>query len=117
MQPPPPPRPDSNNTVGSSGNATQLPKTKTWAEVVNGSLTANKQGNSNMQGSLVRGVDMAMPSSIADAESQLCPFSLVGECRYGEHCAYIHGLVCDLCGTPSLHPNYEKQRKRHQEVR
>ena len=115
--PPPPPPPQSNSIIGSSGITNSPPKTKTWAQVVNSSLSANSQETSFTQGTFNTIKKAVIPSSIADAESQLCPFSLVGECRYGEHCAYVHGLVCDLCGTPSLHPNHEKQRKRHQEVR
>ena len=115
MRPPPPP-PTKGDINGASGIKSSLPKSKTWAQVVNGSLSANSHG-SNIKPTAYKTIEKeVIPSSIADAESQLCPFSLVGECRYGEHCAYVHGLVCDLCGTPSLHPNHEKQRKRHQEV-
>ncbi|CAG0914429.1 unnamed protein product [Notodromas monacha] len=49
----------------------------------------------------------------ACAEEELCPFAIAGECRYGEACVYVHGLICDLCETPCLHPNDEDQRKRH----
>jgi E3 ubiquitin-protein ligase makorin len=40
----------------------------------------------------------------------------MGECRYGENCAYAHGLICDMCGQPMLHPNHEAQRKHHTKV-
>ena len=113
--PPPPPPPSQDDKNGQSGGLSTVPKTKTWAQVVNGSSN-NSQGNDIPPGNFKTIEKAVVPTSIADAESQLCPFSLVGECRYGEHCAYVHGLVCDLCGTPSLHPNHEKQRKRHQEV-
>merc|ERR1712226_1445947 len=112
--PPPPPPPSQDDKNGQSGGLSTVPKTKTWAQVVNGSST-NSQGNDIPPGNFKTIEKAVVPTSIADAESQLCPFSLVGECRYGEHCAYVHGLICDLCGTPSLHPNHEEQRKRHQE--
>ena len=52
--------------------------------------------------------------TIEEAESQLCPFSLMEECRYGENCAYVHGLLCDMCMQPILHPSHEAQRRHHQ---
>jgi len=51
--------------------------------------------------------------SLSDAESQLCPFYLVGECRYGSGCAYIHGDTCQYCAQPALHPHSQTQRKTH----
>lgn len=54
---------------------------------------------------------------IKDAESELCPFGAVGECRYGEYCAYLHGDICELCGQALLHPTHEAQRKEHRAVR
>ena len=109
---PPPPPPQMSKTETSDKEST--PKAKTWAQVVNSSCPSD---NNKIAPTIYKSIEKAVtPTSIADAESQLCPFSLVGECRYGEHCAYVHGLICDLCGTPSLHPNHEEQRKRHQEV-
>ena len=52
--------------------------------------------------------------TVEEAESQLCPFSLMEECRYGENCAYVHGLLCDMCMQPILHPSHEAQRRHHQ---
>ena len=54
---------------------------------------------------------MEMTSS--QAESLLCPFFKVGECRYGDSCAYIHGQTCDYCGQASLHPTHLDQRRLH----
>ena len=111
--PPPPPPPPQSSLNESSDLNDGPPKAKTWAQIVNSSCPSNDKSTPTTYKVIGKGI---IPSSIADAESQLCPFSLVGECRYGEHCAYVHGLICDLCGTPSLHPNHEEQRKRHQEV-
>jgi len=71
-------------------------KQRSWAQVVNSNIV--KQGNN---------------LSVADAESQLCPYYRVGECRYGDICMYIHGNSCDYCGQNVLHPNHENQRKAH----
>ena len=54
--------------------------------------------------------------TVDQAESQLCPWQMMGECRYDENCAYIHGNTCDMCGQPILHPYHEKQRKEHTKV-
>merc|ERR1719436_1810006 len=66
-------------------------KVKSWAQVVNSEAKAE--------------------ITIEDAESQLCPFSLMDECRYGQNCAYVHGLIFDMCNQPTLHPTHEAQRK------
>ncbi|XP_043944418.1 E3 ubiquitin-protein ligase makorin-1 [Protopterus annectens] len=48
-----------------------------------------------------------------ELKKQLCPYATVGECRYGENCAYLHGDVCDLCGLQVLHPVDTAQRSQH----
>lgn len=67
-------------------------------------------------------------SSTAEAEQQadehdaqkelpLCPFaSTSGECPYPNgQCTYLHGLDCDLCGRPCLHPYNLDQQLQHRE--
>ena len=71
-------------------------KPKSWAQVVNTGVT-------------YPGMEM----SSSQAESLLCPFFKVGECRYGDSCAYIHGQTCDYCGQASLHPTHLDQRRLH----
>jgi len=75
---------------------------KTWAQVA----STNSSG----------GVVVSSNQTIADAESELCPFSMAGLCRYGEHCNYVHGLTCDMCQTNCLHPYNQRQRDQHQKV-
>ena len=48
--------------------------------------------------------------------SELCPYYLMGECRYAEECVYIHGDMCDLCRSNCLHPVDEAQRNDHIKV-
>ena len=55
-------------------------------------------------------------SRIALATSELCPYFLMGLCRYGEECAYVHGETCELCGQSCLHPTDEDQRAQHNQV-
>jgi len=81
-------------SVGGSEGDKARPKS--WAQVVNTGLTYP-----------------GMELSISQAESLLCPFYKVGECRYGEGCAYIHGDICDYCGQASLHPTHLDQRRAH----
>ena len=54
--------------------------------------------------------------TIAQSNSELCPYYLVGECRYAEECAYIHGEFCELCSHHCLHPSDEAQRQQHIQV-
>ncbi|CAB4377336.1 unnamed protein product [Rhizophagus irregularis] len=34
----------------------------------------------------------------------LCPFGMAGNCRYGDHCHYLHGMPCPSCLKHVLHP-------------
>ncbi|XP_069083997.1 E3 ubiquitin-protein ligase makorin-1 isoform X2 [Pleurodeles waltl] len=51
--------------------------------------------------------------SSPELKKQLCPYAAVGECRYGENCAYLHGDICDMCGLQVLHPVDTAQRSEH----
>jgi len=74
----------------------KIEKPRSWAQVVNTGVT-------------YPGCEL----TTAEAESALCPFYRVGECRYGECCAYIHGETCDYCGQACLHPTHLDQRRAH----
>jgi len=74
----------------------KVEKPRSWAQVVNTGVT-------------YPGCEL----TTAEAESALCPFYRVGECRYGECCAYIHGETCDYCGQACLHPTHLDQRRSH----
>ncbi|XP_033647218.1 probable E3 ubiquitin-protein ligase makorin-1 isoform X1 [Asterias rubens] len=45
----------------------------------------------------------------------LCPFALKGTCRFGENCKYMHGDVCDMCGSACLIMDDPVQNKHHRE--
>jgi len=74
----------------------KVEKPRSWAQVVNSGVT-------------YPGCEL----TTGEAESALCPFYRVGECRYGEGCAYIHGETCDYCGQACLHPTHLDQRRSH----
>ena len=87
---------ESKNVPGDTeepSNSNNTPS-KSWAQIVNPHAVAEL--------------------TVEEAESQICPFYLMGECRYGDQCAYIHGLSCEFCDQPMLHPNHEAQRRNHQ---
>jgi hypothetical protein len=77
----------------------QQPKQRSWAQVVNSNIVVKQLQPGNL--------------TVSEAESQLCPFYRVGECRYGDICMYIHGCICDYCGQNILHPQHDSQRKAH----
>ncbi|OXA52682.1 probable E3 ubiquitin-protein ligase makorin-1 [Folsomia candida] len=54
-----------------------------------------------------------LPSQAEDMTAELCPYAMVGECRFGRQCVYVHGMKCDFCGMLCLHPSYPDQRKQH----
>lgn len=47
----------------------------------------------------------------------LCPYSSTsGECPFPMgQCSYLHGLDCDLCGRPCLHPYDLDQQRQHRD--
>lgn len=59
---------------------------------------------------------LASPSSNASNASrkqQLCMFFIEGNCRYGDNCKFVHGLVCPLCKKPCLFPDDPQQNEKH----
>ena len=60
--------------------------------------------------------DAEKEQSAVETKKQLCPYAAVGECRYGENCAYLHGDACDMCGLQVLHPVDAAQRSQHIKV-
>ncbi|CAK8679242.1 unnamed protein product [Clavelina lepadiformis] len=46
---------------------------------------------------------------------EICPFALNGECEYGDQCAFVHGLLCDMCNLYILHPDDLHQQAQHKE--
>ncbi|OWK11780.1 hypothetical protein Celaphus_00003828 [Cervus elaphus hippelaphus] len=51
--------------------------------------------------------------SVVETKQQLCPYAAVGERRYGENCACLHGDACDTCGLQVLHLLDAAQRSEH----
>ncbi|GBB98288.1 hypothetical protein RclHR1_03190020 [Rhizophagus clarus] len=43
----------------------------------------------------------------------LCPFGVAGNCRYGDHCHFLHGMPCPSCLKHVLHPYHSPEE--HQE--
>jgi len=37
--------------------------------------------------------------------------------RNGESCAFVHGLLCDMCGLYILHPSDVAQQEKHKKVK
>ncbi|XP_072296185.1 E3 ubiquitin-protein ligase makorin-2 [Eucyclogobius newberryi] len=56
------------------------------------------------------------PGSAAPDSAQLCPYLLMGECRYGDGCVYLHGDRCEVCGLHLLHPTDAEQRREHEKL-
>lgn len=40
-------------------------------------------------------------------------YTMTGECSYGEKCPFMHGELCETCGSHCLHPTDEDIRKEH----
>ncbi|KAI4537074.1 hypothetical protein MG293_013277 [Ovis ammon polii] len=74
--------------------------------------TAPSSAEAPLQGSVTK-EDAEKEQSAVETKKQLCPYAAVGECRYGENCAYLHGDACDMCGLQVLHPVDAAQRSQH----
>jgi len=81
-------------------NGTETPKS--YAAVVGPPTDTDKEGSSG-----------SGATSCELSERELCPYAMMGECRYGDQCALIHGWPCDFCGRKCLHPYDPKQREKH----
>ena len=77
--------------------------------------TAPSSTEAPLQGSVTK-EDLEKEQSAVETKKQLCPYAAVGECRYGENCAYLHGDACDMCGLQVLHPVDAAQRSQHIKV-
>ncbi|CAL1612939.1 unnamed protein product [Knipowitschia caucasica] len=55
------------------------------------------------------------PAVAADS-AQLCPYLVMGECRYGDQCVYLHGDRCEVCNLHLLHPTDAEQRREHEKM-
>ncbi|CAL8117437.1 unnamed protein product [Orchesella dallaii] len=91
----------SASSEGDSFGSGELPS---YSEIVGEKIGAEQDASSSV-------VTQALP--ILDSTSELCPYAMVGECRYGYKCVLLHGLKCDYCGQSCLHPSDATQRERH----
>ncbi|TMS39081.1 hypothetical protein L596_005661 [Steinernema carpocapsae] len=46
----------------------------------------------------------------------MCPYNETGCCPVGDACQFIHGLVCEMCGSACLNPYDEEQQKEHRRI-
>lgn len=51
----------------------------------------------------------------AISSNELCAHFSVGQCYFGDNCLYIHGLPCELCGRPMVHPTDQRKAAQHRE--
>ncbi|CAG0894195.1 unnamed protein product, partial [Darwinula stevensoni] len=70
-----------------------------------------------LSGGLVPMVSAGVPYNIhvpnALYGDTLCPYAMMGECKFGNDCVYLHGDMCEYCGISCLHPTDVIQRKNH----
>ncbi len=51
--------------------------------------------------------------SSTSASDELCAFSIMGKCRYGNYCRNLHGLQCPRCLLNILHPTDTERNEQH----
>ncbi|XP_078582411.1 putative E3 ubiquitin-protein ligase makorin-1 [Branchiostoma floridae x Branchiostoma japonicum] len=103
----------SQETGGRNETSPGLSDTKfSWskwtdaAEFVPGQPYRGKIGTEDEEASKV---------DLEETRKLLCPYAMMGSCRYGDRCIYTHGLLCELCGSYCLHPNDPAQQSQHME--
>lgn len=68
-----------------------------------------------LQEGLESSTDVLPASSTPSKVDEICPYALNGDCINGDNCAFVHGLMCDMCGLYILHPNDTTQQEKHKE--
>jgi len=53
------------------------------------------------------------PSTTSSSNADLCAFSILGKCRYGNYCRNVHGLQCPRCLMYVLHPTDMERNEEH----
>ncbi|KAK7921797.1 hypothetical protein WMY93_008699 [Mugilogobius chulae] len=66
--------------------------------------------------SYVEATRSGLQAQASPDSAPLCPYLLMGECRYGDQCVYLHGDRCDVCSLHLLHPTDAAQRREHQKL-
>uniref|UniRef100_H2YZX6 RING-type E3 ubiquitin transferase n=1 Tax=Ciona savignyi TaxID=51511 RepID=H2YZX6_CIOSA len=100
--------------VGSSKILSQTSTEADWAnavEFIPGKQYSPRCSNT-YSSALKEGLQLSTSPNKYD---DLCPFALNGECVNGDNCAYVHGLMCDMCGLFILHPTDVLQQEKHKE--
>ncbi|KAB0381240.1 hypothetical protein FD755_009024 [Muntiacus reevesi] len=72
--------------------------------------TASSSTEAPLQGSVTK-EDLEKEQSTVETKKQLLPYASVGDCHYGENCAYLHGNACDMCELKVLHSMDAAQSK------
>jgi len=86
-----------------------------FARVAKAGVVLNEPGTHNREGSEGggSGVIEEMNSGVDLSQEPLCPFAVVGKCRYGEYCRNLHGIQCPHCGKCVLHPYNADDNESH----
>lgn len=56
---------------------------------------------------------MTVLASTLTKSNDLCPFAMVGKCRYGSLCRNVHGISCPRCLRYCLYPNDLEKNEEH----
>lgn len=56
---------------------------------------------------------LSPPTMSIGNSSELCAFSIMGKCRYGDYCRNVHGLQCPRCLMYVLHPTDMARNEEH----
>lgn len=50
---------------------------------------------------------------VENSEILCVTYTMTGECSYGDKCPFMHGELCETCGSHCLHPTDEAVRNEH----
>jgi hypothetical protein len=118
-----PPSPSTLPSVQSSKPATIAANPLSYGQAILSGASA--QPSQVSQASQVTQVSQAYSAALNDFDcqaqqqsspflnSELCAFSIMGKCRYGDYCRNIHGLQCPRCLLYVLHPTDMERNEEH----
>lgn len=89
-----------------------------YGEAIASGLNLHKAGESNNHSQQYHNLnaDSFFSSPATDQNEfndELCAFSIMGKCRYGEFCRSVHGLQCPRCLLYVLHPTDMGRNEEH----
>ncbi|KAJ3279557.1 hypothetical protein HK104_001372 [Borealophlyctis nickersoniae] len=94
----------STSDPESSDSETETPQRQAPRSTYSTAIRQNVSDTDPQAASVVVVQQSSSGAKAANGGTQLCPFAMQGNCKYGDKCRYVHGLQCPSCFRYCLHP-------------